>query len=196
MILETTSHRVIFQTELGWFGLAISRTAQDRPQIDKLTFGHPSETAARTDLEGKFATGMDTTWDESTEAEVQDWIEQLQQFATGQCVDLRGLRLNLDYLSDFGRQVIQGCRDIPWGRTLSYGELAKQVGSPGASRAVGGVMARNRHPLVVPCHRVIARSGALTGFSAPDGTRMKQRLLENEKALNSKAERQPRFAEC
>lgn len=186
MILDTTASGLLFPTKLGWFGLAVSSTADDQPQIDHLIFGHPTEEHARTALKGKFPTELDESPDWANRDELQSWIEHLQQFANGQFVDLSGLRLNLGYLTEFGRQVIDECRRIRWGEMVSYGELARRVGSPNASRAVGGVMARNRHPLAVPCHRVIASSGALTGFSAPDGTRMKQRLLDNEKAGNEK----------
>jgi methylated-DNA-[protein]-cysteine S-methyltransferase len=118
--------------------------------------------------------------DQEVDSECDDWIGRLQEFAAGRAADLSVLRLNLRYLTDFGRRVIEACRNVSWGETASYRELALAVGSPAASRAVGGVMARNRHPLVIPCHRIIASNGALVGFSAPEGTRMKQRLLENE----------------
>jgi methylated-DNA-[protein]-cysteine S-methyltransferase len=91
------------------------------------------------------------------------------------------LPLQLDYLSDFGRRVVIACRQLGWGQTATYGELARRAGSPAASRAVGAVMARNRHPLIVPCHRVLAADGSLRGFSAADGLKMKQRLLDHEK---------------
>ena len=67
------------------------------------------------------------------------------------------------------------------GLTRTYGELAAECGSPGAARAVGSVMAKNRYPLIVPCHRVLAAGGELGGYSAPDGLKMKRRLLEMER---------------
>lgn len=196
MILDTAASRLIFPTKLGWFALAVSSNSDDQPQIDHLTFGHPTEDDARVALSGEFLTELDQSRDWANGGELQEWIQQLKQFADGQFVDLDGLRLNLGYLTEFGRRVVEECRKVPWGQIVSYGELARRVGSPNASRAVGGVMARNRHPLVVPCHRVIASSGALTGFSAPDGTRMKQRLLENEKAQVAGASRMPLFGDC
>jgi methylated-DNA-[protein]-cysteine S-methyltransferase len=67
----------------------------------------------------------------------------------------------------------------------TYGDLAAAIGSPGAARAVGSVMARNCFPLIVPCHRVLGAGGSLGGYSAPDGLRMKRRLLamEGQQAL-------------
>lgn len=81
----------------------------------------------------------------------------------------------------FGQSVIATCRAIPPGTTRSYGELAAAAGSPRASRAVGQLMARNRLPLLIPCHRVIAADGGLGGYSAGAGLPLKQRLLELER---------------
>ena len=95
-------------------------------------------------------------------------------------MDFSDVPLALDHLTPFGRRVVAACRRIPWGQTRSYGELAAECGSPGAARAVGSVMAKNRYPLIVPCHRVLAAGGELGGYSAPDGLKMKRRLLAME----------------
>ncbi|HNQ23906.1 MAG TPA: methylated-DNA--[protein]-cysteine S-methyltransferase [Phycisphaerae bacterium] len=82
--------------------------------------------------------------------------------------------------SAFARHIVRACRKIPYGSTISYGELAQRSGYPGAARAVGNVMARNPLPLVVPCHRVVRADGSLGGFSGPGGVCLKERLLELE----------------
>ena len=69
---------------------------------------------------------------------------------------------------------------ILWGVVLTYGELAKAIGQPQASRAVGAALARNPFLIVVPCHRVIGADKALHGFSAEGGIKVKQSLLELE----------------
>jgi methylated-DNA-[protein]-cysteine S-methyltransferase len=66
--------------------------------------------------------------------------------------------------TDFQRKVWAGLRDIPYGRTVSYGELAARIGSPAASRAVGLANGRNPVAIVVPCHRVIGSDGSMTGY--------------------------------
>jgi methylated-DNA-[protein]-cysteine S-methyltransferase len=76
--------------------------------------------------------------------------------------------------------VLQACRKIAPGKTLTYAELADKVGSPGAARAVGNCMARNRFPLIIPCHRVVGSNGHLGGYSAAEGIPFKKRLLELE----------------
>ena len=85
--------------------------------------------------------------------------------------------LDLSHLSAFQSSVVSACRKIGRGRTRTYGELAAAAGSPGASRAVGSVMAKNRFPIIVPCHRVVGAGGSLGGFSARDGLSMKERML-------------------
>ncbi len=85
--------------------------------------------------------------------------------------------LDLTPLTPFARKVLTALSHLPYGRTMSYGQLAKRVGAPAAARAVGSVLARNPIPLVIPCHRVLTRTGALGGFSAPAGSNLKQQLL-------------------
>jgi methylated-DNA-[protein]-cysteine S-methyltransferase len=88
--------------------------------------------------------------------------------------------LDLTELTDFQRRVSLACRQIAWGNTCTYGELATRIGSPRAARAVGSVMARNRLPIVIPCHRVLGTAGRLGGYSAPGGLDTKRRLLQLE----------------
>lgn len=81
--------------------------------------------------------------------------------------------------SPFDKQVWEAMRHIPCGQTRTYGELAMEVGS--APRAIGGACGRNRIPIIIPCHRVLARNG-LGGFSGGAGLITKHRLLELERA--------------
>jgi O-6-methylguanine DNA methyltransferase len=91
--------------------------------------------------------------------------------------------LDLTGVPPFGQAVLRACHRIPHGKTATYADLAKAVGKPGAARAVGGTMARNPLPLVVPCHRVLRSDGSLGGFSGPTGVKEKARLLRLEKAI-------------
>ncbi len=90
------------------------------------------------------------------------------------------LRLAIDSLPSFTRAVLNKLRQVPYGKTISYAELARRAGSAGACRAVGNIMAKNQLPLVIPCHRVVAKSG-LGGFGG--GLDLKRRLLRHECAL-------------
>jgi len=80
--------------------------------------------------------------------------------------------------TQFQMRIWSRMREIPRGETMSYGELAREVGSPNASRAVGMACGRNPIPIIVPCHRVVAANGSLHGFSA--GLWRKEWLLEHE----------------
>ena len=86
-------------------------------------------------------------------------------------VDLRGV-------TEFTGRVLRAARRIPFGNLLSYGDVASRIGSPRASRAVGGALGRNPVPIIVPCHRVIARGGQLGGFTG--GLETKRALLQIE----------------
>ena len=81
--------------------------------------------------------------------------------------------------TEFEVEVWEELRRIPYGETLSYGELAGRVGNPGAARAVGRANACNPIPIIVPCHRVIGADGSLTGFGG--GLDTKRRLLDLER---------------
>jgi methylated-DNA-[protein]-cysteine S-methyltransferase len=83
---------------------------------------------------------------------------------------------------DFNRRVYEVARTIPWGATLSYGEIAKRLGDPGVARDVGQALGQNPFAIVVPCHRVLAAGGKWGGFSARGGVSTKRRLLSIEAA--------------
>jgi methylated-DNA-[protein]-cysteine S-methyltransferase len=83
-------------------------------------------------------------------------------------------------LTPFCLKVLRACARIPYGRTETYGQLARQVGNPGAARAVGRAMSCNPVPIIIPCHRVITAQGRLGGFSAEQGVGLKRWLLQME----------------
>jgi|GEM_PF-950015 len=104
----------------------------------------------------------------------------LEHVRTGEG-DLRDIPLHLE-VGPFERQVLEFLRTIPSGTTITYGEIARRLGHPGASRAVGTACARNPALIVIPCHRVVPKSGGLGGYSAEGGPETKRRLLEREGA--------------
>ena len=108
---------------------------------------------------------------------VLDWAaEELSAYFAGQ---LRQFSVPLSLRgTDFERSVWEALRQIPFGEIRSYGQIAERIGNEKASRAVGGACSRNPVLIIVPCHRVVAASGALTGFAA--GMEMKRRLLLHE----------------
>ncbi|HZU48448.1 MAG TPA: methylated-DNA--[protein]-cysteine S-methyltransferase [Mycobacterium sp.] len=106
-----------------------------------------------------------------------DAVDQLQAYFAGQRIafdlelDLRG--------SQFQQRVWEALLTIPYGETRSYGQIAEQIGAPGAARAVGLANGRNPIAIIVPCHRVIGTSGGLTGYGG--GLDRKRTLLELER---------------
>lgn len=104
----------------------------------------------------------------------------LLDYTNGRDVDLLELEIDQSWMTQFQRRVVNQCREIPFGETITYRELAERSGSPRAARAVGSVMSKNRFPIVVPCHRVIAANKKIGGFSAPDGVSLKQKMLRLE----------------
>lgn len=170
-----------FETELNWMAIAWREDT-----LVANMFGYPSRRLAELALAR--IPGMPQSFCRvAPEGQVDDvppWvanlIAKLKLYAAGETIDFADTPLSLDHLTTFGAQVIAACRRIPWGGTSTYGELAAKCGSPGAARAVGSVMAKNRYPLIVPCHRVLASGGELGGYSALDGLKMKRRLLAME----------------
>lgn len=100
----------------------------------------------------------------------------------GEHCDLRSVVLDERGVGEFQRRVYAATRQVVPGTTASYGEIAQAVGEPSAAREVGAALGENPFPIIVPCHRVIAASGALHGFSAPGGITTKRRMLEIEHA--------------
>jgi methylated-DNA-[protein]-cysteine S-methyltransferase len=155
--------------------------------VTHLVFGHDSEAKALAALARHRRTNPARRESAETTARdeqlVEDVVARLVRYADGEPVDFSDVPVSLDHLSAFQRRVVKSCRAIHCGQRRTYGELAAAAGSPGAARAVGQVMAGNRTPLVVPCHRVVASGGGLGGFSAPQGLAMKRRLLALEQAV-------------
>jgi methylated-DNA-[protein]-cysteine S-methyltransferase len=110
-----------------------------------------------------------------------DAVDQLQAYFAGERTDF-DLELGL-VGSDFQRRVWQALLTIPYGETRSYGQIAAQIGAPGAARAVGLANGHNPIAIIVPCHRVIGASGSLTGYGG--GLDRKRSLLEMERNVKS-----------
>ncbi len=113
---------------------------------------------------------------------VRQAIDGMVEVMAGGSPDLRALPLDERGIDDLRRAVYAATREIPPGTTRTYGEVARTIGRPDAARDVGAALARNPFPIIVPCHRVVAANGALTGFSAPGGLATKRRMLELEGA--------------
>lgn len=158
------------QTAWGWQGIAWSARG-----LVALTLPQPTEAAALSRLPAGGASppapplGLD----------ISALADKLRRCLEGEAVAFDE-PLDPSIGTDFQRRVWSITRAIPRGQTRSYGEIARQAGSPGAARAVGQAMARNPWPVLVPCHRVVGHDGRLTGFGG--GLDMKHRMLVAEGA--------------
>ena len=107
-----------------------------------------------------------------------DIVDQLEAYFSGDLLAF-DIPIRLEG-TEFQRRVWSHLRQIPYGETISYGELARRVGSPGAARACGLANGRNPVSVIVPCHRVIGADGRLTGYGG--GLERKAWLLDHESA--------------
>jgi methylated-DNA-[protein]-cysteine S-methyltransferase len=120
-------------------------------------------------------------WTESISGPRAEAVRQLREYFAG-----RRQEFDLPLApegTDFQHKVWRKLQEIPFGETISYGELARRVGNPKASRAVGSANGKNRIPIVIPCHRVIAGDGGLGGFGG--GLSVKEKLLALESRVAS-----------
>ena len=168
--LNFTPHRAIsravWKSPMGVTGLVArdGKLAAIYPNVQPERFAHEVElaygSAGQVDL-----------------APFTETMRQLEQYFAGERLVFK-LDLDLDQGTPFQRRVWKALRDIPYGLTVTYKEIAQAIGQPSATRAVGSANGANPIPVVVPCHRVVAAGGKLGGFSA--GLYMKQRLLDLE----------------
>lgn len=176
----------IFFTDLGWIGFQGSERG-----MTSLVFGH----ACREEVERILPAPSDCSDDPEAGPNQRQvaaarpfsqptWMdaaeEQLIAYAAGEPVDLTAIPCDLPEGTRFEERVREQLFKIGYGQTITYGQLAEAARAPRAARAVGSVMARNPIPLVIPCHRVVAASGKLGGYSAAAGLTMKERLLHLE----------------
>lgn len=145
--------------------------------IGKLLIAGDEEAVQRIEFpnNGK-ARKPEADWRESSRGAVGETVRQLREYFVGK-------RKEFDLPlapqgTPFQREVWRKLQEIPYGETISYGELAKRIGNPKASRAVGAANGQNPIPIVIPCHRVIGANGKLTGFGG--GLPTKEALLALE----------------
>lgn len=156
-------------TSLGW--IAIMGSADG---LLCVTLPQPSS------LEALKLLGEMTNYATRSPHRFEDVVGRLRRFLSKQKVDFAD-KLDLSRATPFQREVWRITRLIPYGETRSYGWVAEQTGKPGAARAVGQALARNRLAIIIPCHRVVGGSGKLCGFSG--GLKLKRQLLRLEAAI-------------
>jgi methylated-DNA-[protein]-cysteine S-methyltransferase len=112
---------------------------------------------------------------------VAEAVAAVKRYFEGKETDFSRFKLDLGEQDAFFERIYGAARHVGWGRTTTYGALAKELGAgPEAARDVGQAMANNPVALIIPCHRVLAAGGKIGGFSAPGGSASKIRMLALE----------------
>lgn len=159
----------LFDTAIGPCGVAWSERGLTRLQLPERD---------RSGTEQRL--GARACAGETAPAAIDQAIADVQSYMTGQGIDFAAVVIDLAEIEPFGSKVYEAVRAIRWGETLSYGALARQIGTPEAARAVGRALSRNPVPIIIPCHRILAKGHRVGGFSAYGGTLTKERLLALE----------------
>lgn len=166
----------VFPTPLGTCGIAWGPRGLTGVQL-------PEADAAAT--RARMAQRFPGCAEAAAPAEVQTAIDAIVALLEGhptEPTDLSHLTLDMTGVPPFHQRVYELARRIPPGETLTYGELARLMGEPGAARAVGQALGANPFAPVVPCHRILAAQSGAGGFSAPGGVSTKLRMLLAERA--------------
>jgi methylated-DNA-[protein]-cysteine S-methyltransferase len=161
----------VFKTAAGWAVILGSSAG-----LIRTTLPQPSEKEAMSSL------GNSLSRTTLSPDRFEDLIKRFQAYFSGRRVDFPDI-LDLSEATSFQRKVWEAAQRIPYGQTRSYAWVAGQLGKPGAARAVGQALGKNPLPIIIPCHRVLASSGRLGGFSG--GLEMKKYLLTLEKKADA-----------
>ena len=171
--LHPMTHHAIFETQIGWAGIAWNDVG--------LVAAHlPEKTAdtARASFLRRFPDSIETAIPERLSGVVAD----IQALMRGEKPDLMDAPLDLSRTPEFHARVYEIARSIPPGETLTYGEVAVKLGDKLLAQQVGQALGKNPWPIIVPCHRVTAAGGKPGGFSARGGVTTKMKLLAIEGA--------------
>jgi methylated-DNA-[protein]-cysteine S-methyltransferase len=158
----------VFKTGMGWCGVVSSENG-----VLRIVIGCHSREDILREIMGAFGRSITKIPPKG------DIVDEIKRYFSGERVSFN-CAIDWSSLSLFQQKVFKAARKIPYGRFESYGSLAKKAGCPNGSRAVGGALARNPLPLVIPCHRIVRGDGGLGGFSAVGGVTLKRTLLRLE----------------
>ena len=163
----------LFETAIGWAGLAWG--------ADGLIGAHLPERDLHT-VTASFRRRFPDATDAEPSVEMAAVVDGIVALLRGEKADLSAAPLDLSCVPEFNAKVYAIARAIPPGETLTYGQIAVQLGDRLLAQQVGAALGKNPWPIVVPCHRVTAARGKLGGFSARGGAQAKLKLLEIEGA--------------
>ncbi|RWA76180.1 methylated-DNA--[protein]-cysteine S-methyltransferase [Mesorhizobium sp.] len=166
-----TAGHAVLETVIGFMGIAWSEKGlirlclpeRSREAVERRLFRHGGVSSATEQPQ----------W-------VVELIASIKAYAAGEDVDFSGVAVDLDGVDDFRLAIYDAARELGFGETTTYGELAKRAGHAGLARETGAALGANPVPLVIPCHRILAAGGKIGGFSAPGGSATKEKMLAME----------------
>jgi methylated-DNA-[protein]-cysteine S-methyltransferase len=164
-----------------WGPFHVAVTMRGIVAIDWSTTEAAFEARLRRRLRAPITSATETSESDPRLAELRRAVAAIETMLAGRSVD-GPLRFDLADRPAWDRHVLAEVAAIPWGRTASYGEIARRVGAPRAARAVGGAVGRNPISLLIPCHRVIAADGTLGGYGG-DSWGSRASALERKRDL-------------
>jgi O-6-methylguanine DNA methyltransferase len=159
----------------------VAATARGVVAVEQLTTDDAFIASLRRRLGGPIEDASDVPTTDSRRRSLSAGVAALEALLSGH-PPADAPALDLADRPDWDRRVLSAVAGIPWGRTASYGDIARAVGSPRAARAVGGAVGRNPISLLVPCHRVIAADGTIGGYGS-DGWGSREERLALKRAL-------------
>jgi methylated-DNA-[protein]-cysteine S-methyltransferase len=165
------SCRHLFETALGWIGIAWSERGVTRLFLPE----------ARARIERKLAALPGASPDTpSSDGEIARLVASIERYACGEAVEFSDAAVDLSGVDAFRLAIYAAARQLKFGETVTYGELAARAGHAGLARETGQALGANPVPLIVPCHRILAAGGRIGGFSAPGGSATKEKMLALE----------------
>jgi len=170
--LVVNSH--IFKHELGWIGISFSDIGLSKIILPTQTLDECMSQMQTASMPQK----------NTTDLNVEGFVDEFDKYLSGIPTSFNEIKIDLsDSLSTFIKTALMKCKEIPYGQTQSYGDIAEKIGNPKSSRAVGLAMARNPLPIIIPCHRVVRSDGGLGGYGGKySNPSIKQLFLDIEKS--------------
>jgi O-6-methylguanine DNA methyltransferase len=174
-----------------WGPFQLAATERGIVAVGWLTTESAFEAALARRLGGSVVAIGDLRGDDPRRAHLEAAIAALEALLASEWAGERAgqpalprLHFDLEDRPAWDRRVLEAVAAIPWGRTASYGEIARRVGAPRAARAVGGAVGRNPVSLLIPCHRVIAADGTIGGYGGDAwGTREERLAMKRDLLL-------------
>jgi methylated-DNA-[protein]-cysteine S-methyltransferase len=170
----------LFETAIGWIGIAWSERGLTRVQL-------PERDRAATERRllatmSRISQSGEPSQQTSRElpANIIAAVDEITRYAAGEMVDFSDIKVDLAGIDEFRLAIYDAARKLGFGETTTYGELAQRAGHTGLARETGQALGSNPVPIVVPCHRILAAGNKIGGFSAPGGSATKEKLLTME----------------